>query len=54
MMKKPKDTYNAVLHYFKGNTKALEIVRNKPFELYAEESADSIIEMIESEVENEP
>lgn len=42
-------TIQAVMRYFRGNEKALEIALKKPYELYAEESADTIIEMIESE-----
>lgn len=43
-------TIQAVMRYFRGNEKALDIALKKPYELYAEESADVIIEMIESEV----
>lgn len=47
-------TQNAVFRYFHNNKKALDIALNKPYELYAEETAEDIIEMIESEVsENE-
>ncbi len=49
-MSKADVTKNAVFKYFHNNQKALDIARNKPYELYAEESADDIIEMIESEV----
>ncbi len=45
-------TQNTVMRYFHNNKKALEIVLNKPYELFAQENADDIIEMIESEVES--
>ena len=53
-MKKPSKatiTQSAVMRYFHNDKKALEIVLNKPYELFAQESADNIIEMIESEIE---
>lgn len=51
-MKKPSKaviTQNVVFRYFRNNKKALDIAHNKPYELYAEETAEDIIEMIESE-----
>jgi hypothetical protein len=44
---------SAVLRHFYNNPKAIEIALGKPYELYAQESADDIIEMIESEVHND-
>lgn len=41
---------NAVIRYFLGNEKALNIIINKPSEYYAENTTEDIIEMIESEV----
>lgn len=45
-------TRNAVMRYFYRNPRALEIAYNKPDELYAEETADTIIEIIEGELNN--
>jgi hypothetical protein len=43
-------TMSAVLRYFHNNPRAMNIALGKPYELYAQECADDIIEMIESEV----
>ena len=42
---------NAVLRYFLKNEKAKEIALNKPIELYAQEDTETIIEIIEGELE---
>lgn len=44
---------NAVLRYFLGNEKAMNIVLNKPYEYYAQNSTEDIIEMIEDEMKGE-
>lgn len=52
-VKKPSKaviTQNVVFRYFHNNKKALDIASNKPYELYAEETAEDIIEIIENEV----
>lgn len=54
-MKKPSKavvTQNAVIRYFHNNKKAFDIALNKPYELYAEETAEDIIEIIENEVQD--
>lgn len=53
-MKKPDIAsvrMNAVLRYFLKNEKAKEIALNKPAELYAQEDSETIIEIIEGELE---
>lgn len=52
-MSKAKITYDAVVSYFRNNKKAIAIARNKPRELFEQECADTIIEIIESEIDND-